>query len=96
MAIIRRSDFPENLDLIVEVIEAAPMCCCIRCNGMPAWVCETKGRHIVGFALGIIVATSTISDIPDADLQPIRNPGDDEVDEELLRIGAPNYGEVAA
>lgn len=34
--------------------------------------------------------------LPDMHLRPIRDPGADAVDEMLVRVGAPNYGEVTS
>lgn len=39
-------------------------------------------------------ASLTIKAFADECLRPIRDPGEDAVDEVLQRVGAPNYGEV--
>lgn len=48
------------------------------------------------FACGAGPFEGSCGSLPDDLLRPIRDPGDDAVDEVLVRVGAPNYGEVIA
>lgn len=75
-----RSDFPENIDKLVWVREKASIFV------GEDWMCEALQpmRSTFGW-----VPAGSIGSAADADLRPIRDPGDDAVDEMLVLLGSP-------
>lgn len=60
-----------------------------------AWMLEEPLRGQLEFDCGQQLSW-VCTGLKDELLRPIRDPGDDAVDEMLLRVGAPNYSGVAA
>ncbi len=91
IAFIKRDDHPENLGAFVRVLEASPS---DYGTGLHHWHVETttEGRHLLVRMCNYGEPTGEVwpllmADIPDAWLQPIRDPGDDATDEMVQRTG---------
>lgn len=90
LAVIVDSAFAENVGLLVSVLAAAD-----SYEGEPHWTVRSVGSPIKfewyedGQPTGEL-GFDMQTDSPDADMRPIRDPGDDAVDETLLRLPAPS------
>jgi hypothetical protein len=91
LAVIVASDFQQNIGRLVQVIRADT----VYCFG-PEWECEclssvyVEDNDITGECFGEFWANAGRAvSIPDADLRPIRDPGDDARDESLLWLPVP-------
>ena len=94
LAVIIRSDFSQNIGHLINVVKPADMHDYHRApygDDRFHWECEVIGGGLVGWddafkvtpcAKGILIAMA------DSDLMPIRDPGDDAVDEMVELCGS--------
>lgn len=94
LAVIVASQATENIGCIVEVLDASHPCPCGCTSREQYWSVRCHGRALVAFDLFGRRSEVKFADCPDRVLRPIRDPGDDAVDEVLERVGAPSYDEV--
>lgn len=76
LAVVIRSPDERNIGLIVKVLEAHPYL-------FGWWYVDTAGRGYAANRNGAPVSGSRRVRVRDTDLRPIRDPGDDAVDEML-------------
>jgi hypothetical protein len=91
MAVVVRIPSPEaerNLGMLVRVVRAAPSLSTLD-SYRDWWMCEALSPFI-GWRSGVRldVPAGTECAVPDAVLKPLQDPGDDAVDEMVLKLGA--------
>ena len=87
LAVIVRDDTPENVGKLVLVKERGSEW---EWDPQPHWACKALGSPVVALVVDDerqptgFTRLEPEPEIPDADLCPLRHPGDDAVDETLL------------
>lgn len=86
LAMVVKAVCPENIGLIVKVLRWAP-----PIDGMPAWETESDRPSPTVCTISPRVSTGMhrVADVRDAWLRPIRDPGDDAIDEMVQKLGKP-------
>ena len=92
LALLVNSDFETNIGKLVKVLKTSDE----STPEIPEWECEAIGflrsyQYIDDFLLCERPTNpGELIDIEDRDLRPIRDPGDDAVDEVIQRMGTPH------
>lgn len=88
--IVACPEAPQNIGAIVEVIRRSEPCPCGCTERFVCWIVKARGRKLAGFG-GYFneLSYTDESNVQDAYLRPIRDPGDEAVDETLIYVGDP-------